>query len=248
MLRPAKTGVLSLSIELGTGAAVETRRLLDVLAHHNFPATWAIGDPATCAETHFIRDAAVEHEIAILGDATWIGPRVRRATFCRELVRRVLQAREQGIAIATLALRGTRLDAHHDLLLKHEIAVLRTCSDAAEVIAQPQPVRYGLWEVAPSISLPTRSRWKFGFGGWTAVRRTLQRAIDGRQTVHVALDLAGVDEQDVESLKLTERMIRFADEHRRLGLLSIEPLRDTSARLAPKRTTTPARSILRIAA
>ena len=50
-----------------------TRRLISLADSERLPVTWAVSDPAHSAATSLILQSPIEHEMAILGDATWVG-------------------------------------------------------------------------------------------------------------------------------------------------------------------------------
>ena len=66
-----------------------TAELAERLARYNLPASWAVADPAVSAATERLLHAGAAHEIAILGDRSWVGREAGRARFARELARRV---------------------------------------------------------------------------------------------------------------------------------------------------------------
>src|SRR5262245_42401944 len=74
-----------------------TRRLVECFDSNRLPATWAVNDPAHSAATSLLIRSAVAHDLAILGDANWIGPTAGRTRFARELSRRLSQARAAGL-------------------------------------------------------------------------------------------------------------------------------------------------------
>src|SRR5688572_29258321 len=61
-----------------------TKQLIDLMDIHGMPATWAVSDPAHSAATSRILRSAVPHELAILGDANWLGQEAGRTRFARE--------------------------------------------------------------------------------------------------------------------------------------------------------------------
>src|SRR5882757_6958700 len=79
-----------------------TRRLISLADSERLPVTWAVSDPAHSAATSLILQSAVEHEIAILGDANWVGATAGRTRFARELIRRLAQARATGLEVTSL--------------------------------------------------------------------------------------------------------------------------------------------------
>src|SRR5437763_4614370 len=104
-------GHLLITIQLDSAAAGQnqhrelpgvTRRLIALAELQRLPVTWAVSDPAHSAATSLILQSAIDHELAILGDANWVGPTAGRTRFARELVRRLTQARASGLEITSL--------------------------------------------------------------------------------------------------------------------------------------------------
>ena len=61
------------SVERHQELADVARQLITTMDAERVPATWAVSDPAHSAATSLILRSAVEHELAILGDANWVG-------------------------------------------------------------------------------------------------------------------------------------------------------------------------------
>src|SRR5262245_3172406 len=74
-----------------------TDLLLKLSTAYEMPFTWAVSDPAFSAAKEAIMQSTLPQEIALLGDATWVGATAGRARFRRELSRRVSAAESQGI-------------------------------------------------------------------------------------------------------------------------------------------------------
>lgn len=102
-----------------------TDLLLKLCAAYEMPVTWAVSDPAFSAAKDAILQSSTPHEIALLGDSTWVGATAGRARFARELARRVSAAAHLGIPIQSLVLRDAEPDDNLDLLRTHGICALR---------------------------------------------------------------------------------------------------------------------------
>lgn len=256
------TAVLSVSIDLELDAQhcrpqqqqsldrVATQ-LVDLLGKYQVPATWAVADPALSAATEKLVGAAAGHEIAVLGDAAWVGQNAGRVRFGRELHRRVTRAREIGLPVTTLALRKANLDAHLDLVVKNGITVVRGAeplSRRTNSVHQPQSLYSGLWFMGPSLALPGSSRWLPGGGRIHAATRGLAHAAACREVFHLLINGLALTERSWLALHGVERVIRRAVKLRAAGQLDIATLSDTGTRLSSLRQTAPARSILRPAA
>ena len=232
-----------------------TDHLVRLLSHYQMSATWAVADPAISAATETLLAAEASHEIAILGDPTWVGREAGRMRFGRELARRVTRGRAAGIAISTLALRGAEEAEHLDLLVKHEICVVRGGSRelprgwfAPPVLKAPAPLRFGLYDVPASMRLPGQSRWKLGGGGRRRARRCIDHAIATRSAFHIQLDALSLAERAPLAEHALDQILRHVALRQREGTLQIATLATLAGKLAGDRTKTPTRSILQPAA
>lgn len=231
------------------------RRLVRLLSHHRVAATWAVADPAISAATDQLLADELGHEIAVLGDPTWVGKEAGRMRFGRELARRVGHARAAGIPLTTLALRGTELVDHLDLVVKQEISVVRsdyrdlsTGWFARPITQAPAALRFGLWEVPPTLQLPAEG----GFSWWGSQRRRarkgIDRAITDRGIFHLQIDALHFAEHGDAAERRLDQILRHATARAAENAIEIAPLRAVAHRLAGERTTAPARSILTPAA
>jgi len=231
-----------------------TRRLLKLLDEYRLPATWAVADPAVSAATEVLLSSETGHEIAILGEQTWVGNESGRMRFGRELARRVAHGRAAGLNISTLALRGTELIDHLDLLVKQDISVLRgefremtTRWFSKPVCQAPAALRFGLWGIPASLRLPGTSRWKLGGGGRRRGRNGIDEAIANRGVYHIQIDALEFTERGHMAEHVLESILRHATLRQREGALEIVTLAGVSRKLGGERTSTPARSILHAA-
>ena len=102
-----------------------TDLLLKLSTAYEMPFTWAVSDPAFSAAKEAIVQSSLPQEIALLGDATWVGATAGRARFGRELARRVSAAEGHSVAIRSLVLRDAEPDDNLDLLKRHGIDTIR---------------------------------------------------------------------------------------------------------------------------
>ena len=232
-----------------------TDHLVGLLTRYQVPATWAVADPAISAATEVLLAANAGHEIAILGDPTWVGHEAGRMRFGRELARRVLHGRAAGIPISTLALRGTELADHLDLIIKQDISVVRGDFHeltvgwfAKPVVQAPAALRFGLWDVPASLRLPGDSRWKLGGGGRRRARSGIDRAIADCGVFHIQVDALSLADRGPAAEHMLEHILRHAAVRQREGVLEIATLATAARRLTGERSSAPARSILHSAA
>jgi hypothetical protein len=234
------------SVERHQELAGVTRQLISTMDAERIPVTWAVSDPAHSAATPLVLKSAVDHELAILGDANWVGPTAGRTRFARELVRRVTQARAAGLNVTTLVPSVASVESHIDLVVKQQFtAVAGLNSAAARLLLEPKALHYGVWELPVSASLPLKATW-FSSGKRTLWRR-IHRSASDASTFHLLIDAPAIaatgrgEESTVQWL--AHRIATLRDR----GLVRVETLRATAARLSDVPAVSPQRSILRVA-
>src|SRR3954464_5807578 len=136
-----------------------TRRLISLAASERLPITWAVSDPAHSAATSLILQSAIEHELAILGDATWVGATAGRTRFARELIRRLAQARAIGLDVTSLVPHVASIENQIDLVVKQHITAVAgfESPESERRLLSPRALHYGVWEVPISEDLPLQS-------------------------------------------------------------------------------------------
>lgn len=225
-----------------------SNRLIQLFQRHQAPATWAVADPARSMATDAILAARAPHEIAVLGDRTWIGAAAGRSRSARELARRFDGAREAGIDVSTLALRQTNVGEHHDLLVRHQISTVRCAPNASGGGAvRPEMLRFSVWQMPVSLRMPIKSRWFGAAASSLTVRHLIQQAIATSRVAHLAIDAPQMLVAENATLQVVERALRFAQRLRDAGSLEITTLREQVRRTAQPRQSAPAHSILRAA-
>jgi hypothetical protein len=245
-LEPAAEG---LYVGRHPGLAALTARLITLMNTHRVPATWAVNDPAHSAATPTILRSETPHEIAVLGDANWLGPTAGRTRFARELARRVLQSRTAGLNVTTIVPRVASVQQDIDLIVKHRISAvagIEVPPQSGQQLALPRALHYGVWEMPTSGKLPMRSSWL-----WSAGRilwRQIRRAASDAATFHLVIDVPAVEEEGSRAETSITWLMRRVAELRDRGLLHIETLATAAARLSDVPTALPQRSILRGAA
>ncbi len=254
-LPPASMLVLSVDLELDVPHRVDrarqealatiTSRLVDLLSRLQVPATWAVADPAVSAATDKVTAGSVPHEIAVLGDSTWVGKEPGRSRFGRELSRRVSGARGAGLSINTLALRDCELDGNLDLLVKHSITMLRGNSEIehAALHSAPRGLRHGLRSFGVSLRLPAASGMMGRYLAGRRARGRLARTVAHGGLLHLLVDAPRLAESPA-SIKQLERILRKAVAYRQRGILEIATIAEATRRLCPSRSIQPAASIL----
>jgi len=228
-----------------------THWLLNVLDEYQLPATWALTDPAAAPMSQRIASLGPEHDIAILGDSTWVGRRAGRSRFGRELARRTVQGRGAGVTVSTLVLNSAELDDHFDLAIKHGITAVRQArglNAGATAGLEPQTLRYGLWSFGVSLGLPGDSRWLPGGGGARAARAGIERAIAACRLFQLVIDAPQLSARGHSARRVVQRVLQHAQQRRSQGVLDVETLRSATGKLSNQQQSRPSRSILRPAA
>ncbi|HEV3137676.1 MAG TPA: hypothetical protein VGZ26_07220 [Pirellulales bacterium] len=226
-------------------------RLLTLLAQFDLPATWAVADPAVSSAAGRIRSMGTSHEIALFGDSTWVGREAARSRFARELMCRAVGSRGAGIEISTLALKGAQLELHADLAVKHGITAVRHSGPQADKSVRqflPRTLRYSLWSFPVSCTLPGRSRWLPGGGSGHRARTVIDKAINERGLVQLAVSAPELAARGSSSLGVLKRVLAHAQSRRRQGLLEIATVAVTARRLSRQQQSKPSHSILHTAA
>ncbi len=224
--------------------------LLDVLNQCELPATWAVADPANSPIGERILSLGSRNELAILGEAAWVGREAGRGRFGREMARRIVQ-NHSAAPISTLVLRSGELGELSDLAIKHGITAVRpAASSTANRPArwQPQTLRYGLWSFPTSHALPGLSHWLPGGGGLRAVRAGIDRAIEARGLFHLTIDAPQLVLRGASAQRVVERVLQYAQRWSRQDELDAANLRMVAERLSNQQQSQPRHSILRPAA
>jgi len=223
-------------------------RLIETADSQRLPLTWAMSDPAQSPAASLVLRSATEHEVAILGDATWIGASAGRTQFARELTRRLTEARAVGLNVTSLAPHTASIERHIDLVVKQQITAVAGCPTEERERKQlaPRALHYGVWELPVTQRLPLESKWIFGGkrATWAQIRRTSREA----GIFHLAIDAAEVAQSGRHGEKTFAWLARRIGMLRDRGMLRVETLRTMSARLADVPAVKPQRSILRAAA
>jgi len=233
-------------IDRHRGLAELTRRLVDLFTANQLKATWAAGNPAKCAATTAVIRATVEHELAVLGNAGWIGPSVGRTRFAQELSRRVACAAGAGISVTSFVPHVASIKEHVDLVLKQGISAvagLDTLRLSNIQRTAPRALHYGLWELPITQRLPLPPSWLPG--GGRAVLKKIIAATEEAATFHLAIDAAAIERESGRGESTVAKIVRGVAELRNRGLVRVETLTTAAARLADVPAVAPQRSILR---
>ena len=265
---PPSSLVISVDVELSRVACVDSdqaqhvslvdhrsrveslQQLLQAFDQAQVPATWGFSDPA---RSHFIPalvNGTSRHEVALLGDMSWISPEAGRRSLCQQLVQRISQAQEAGVELSTLALYDGQLSADYDLLAKQQISMVRhprTKSPSRKQASRRRSLRYGLWEAPAAVSLSPTSLL-VGRRPGHAINRLMRRMDRQGGVGHLLLDLTGEKDVSSRGLKLVNRILHAISKYQRSAQLQICTLRDLALQWQPSQQGVTARSLLRVAA
>jgi hypothetical protein len=220
-------------------------RLLDALDRLQLPATIAVADPLHSAATDAILASPVGHELAVLGDATWVGRGAGRERFARELDRRCHGAKAAGLRVSSLVLRQAELGENFDLLARHAITAIRAPSLASAPLRQPHLLRLGTWQMPVTLALPCKPRWYQSVP--SIVRKLLKHAAQAGEVVHLAIDAGQLAEHEPHKIVEIERILALAAQLRDSGHLEVRTLQSLAKALDPPHELAPLHSILRAA-
>lgn len=225
-----------------------TRRLISLADSERLPITWAVSDPAHSAATSLILQSPIEHEMAILGDETWVGATAGRTRFARELARRLAQARFVELEVTSLVPHVASIESQIDLVVKQQITAVAgfEAPESGRRLLAPRALHYGIWEVPISENLPLQKSHFFNGKRslWKRVRRTIRDA----GTFHIMIDAPTVAEAGAGSEKMIAWLAKRIALLRDRGMIHVETMRSMSARLSDVPAVRPQRSILRTAA
>lgn len=245
-------GILTISIDVDSDAGRAGELLqpcLELLHKHQLAATWAFADPGAALAERLARDTS-GHEIALLGDASWVGRAAGRGRFAHKLGERIHRANAAGIAITSLAVHGAILGDQTDLAVKHGITAVRHAAlEARSNGGLPgRTLQGGLWNFSVGLALPGASRWLPGGGGGGRARAAIDQAIAERSTLHLSIDAGRLVARGASVWRVLEGVLRYTSGRRSHGMLDVIALRAAATRLTAQYQAQPSRSILRIAA
>lgn len=247
--------LLTISVDVAAegntpGVMQFAQRLLALLAEHGLAATWGLDAAAARAAEPLAAALATKlpaHELAILGDGTWVGRGVSRGRFAAELAQRMSAVTALGTKPRALLLSDTALDDHADLVAKHGLTAIRNAaSSGANTV--PRLVRFGLWNIPATAQLPDPGRtWLVGDGRKAC--RAIDTAVAHRSVCHLSIDAHAYAHMSSARERVLRRVFHHAQRRQQQGLLRTSPLTTVAATLAtPHHRREPARSILRPAA
>jgi hypothetical protein len=243
------TVVLSIDVPLersNAGRVNDTmaKKLFQMVESRHLSASWVPQDPQRFSLRHDLAATTGRHDIALVGDSSWIGKAAGRTRFARELAARIEAVRSADISVGAIALRDAQLDDHLDLLVKHRVGMIRGQRRDGPSL-QPQSVRFGVWYLSISVVLPQPNDWSWIGKNWT-LRQTVRRAIADAGVAHIVIEAARL-EQNTAALGQLDLVLAHLQRQRNRGLLAVTSLSGLAESLIKKPTVKHATSILRAA-
>jgi hypothetical protein len=232
----------SLGVQAHKNLDAASTTILGQLNEAGISATWGLESPADDPWARTLADRHPRHEIALLGDATWVGAGASRARFAGELTKRVTKARAIGIGLSSLVLTDTDLRADLDIAVKHGVTAVRPTSGQS---GDPAALRFGLWRVPATLRL-TESRRSLLFAASRTFIRAVDAAVGARGLCHVVIDTQEFSSRHERTIR---QVLAHVARQRVAGRLAVKTLaglvRDFTC---SRQNVLAARSILREAA
>lgn len=212
-------------------------KLIRLLQRYQLSSTWSLHEPHASPVPDQLSQAGVPHEVALFTHGVWSDPVSERRVFGAELQRRLGAALDRGITIRTLAVAPGRVLPHLDLVHKSAISSVREEDrrPARENSGLPHTLRYGLWNVPASRTLPEPFSWVWNPTGST--RRLVQSIANG-QVGHVVIQGDQIADRKLVDFRALEQLLRNVAEVQQAGRLYVDTVSQFVARLnAPARAT-----------
>lgn len=206
-------------------------------------ATLALSKPGELPTDQAEAIAAMGHEIAILGNAKWVGG--SRGMFAKGLLESLGSPSPSALLPSSLVVPEAQVTSHLDLLVKHGVRAIIDGDLARRSVARESSPFFGLQR------LPISLQWQLEAGRITTpnlfrARRAVRRATMHGGMVHLAVPTKTLlaDSKAAASLStLLESVVQYS--HR--GVLSVRTLAEHAAAMTVGQKSTPSQSILRAA-
>lgn len=212
--------IFSLEVVNSQTASQAAARLFELFGQYNLPVTWAADLYQFRNITRLMRQQSLPHELAILGDSSWVSPSGNRLMFCRQLSDRMRGARDERSPVTSLVLSDVDLCDHFDLLVKHRISMVRPAPHTGPLVPgqlQPKSTRFGVWQAPTATQLAASAPP----GWWSDIklRRALKRCGHGGGIMHLAVNAEqmGTETGDFGQL---ERICKLASQQKEQGNLT----------------------------
>jgi hypothetical protein len=243
------TVVLSIDVpaEDATGGRVNdklARKLFHMVDSRHLSASWVPQAPQQFSLREELAAPNTGHDLALVGDSSWIGKAAGRTRFARELAARVEAVRSTDINVVAIALRDAKLDENLDLLVKHRVGMIRGGRRGGEGL-QPQSVRFGVWYSPITVVLPQPNDWSWFGKGWS-LRQSVRHVIRAAGVAHFVIDGARM-EGNTGALDALDLVLAHLQRQRDKKALAVTSMSGLTKTLIRKPTVKKATSILRAA-
>ncbi len=247
----SSTGKVVLSVDLPAETAPGSRprqglaeKLFQMLETRRLPASWVPRNTQPFSLSHRLATTPNGHDLALLGDPSWVGKSAGRTRFARELSARVEAARAANLHVSAIALEDVELDDHLDLLVKNRVGMIRGRARTGTNL-QPQSVRFGVWFTPVSAVLPRPVEWSWLGNTWS-LRQTIRRTIRSGGVAHLVIDGTQV-EANPTAMGDLDLALAHVQRQRDKGALAVMSLSGLAATLIRQPMAKKATSILRAA-
>lgn len=191
------------------------------------PLTWCVADVSQWHAVDRIRHSRCRHELAILAGPEWFASRNQTAKL---LAQHVDHAAARGLRPTLLALEGLHTVSELDLLVRHQIRVVRDpLARSADrrpshaAVIRPLSVRFGVWLAPVHYVYGGHITWWLGGNRW-AIYKLARLVKRGPAVVSLALDPVRAARDQVDLGQLAVRIFRWLDRARRRKTITLMPL------------------------
>lgn len=260
-MNDTRTGHFQFCVDLGLPAdqtalaqhremSLLAEQLVGTFARHEIAATWATTQSVESPVVDAIRFADANHEIALLGDQSWLSESIRRDKIVSHFAENMKHAAEIGKPLTTLVLRDAAPESLYVVFKKRGINTLRPIvKKGATRDSQRDPALKinGMWLAPATAVFPARGsllgRFDIGFRG----KQVLNRARLKKTSEQLTIVASEMMESPTAALRSLDRILSYASRFRDQQSVVIETLEKATLRWHPRRIA-PQRSVLRPAA
>lgn len=260
-MNSSRAGYFQFCVDLGLPAnqtALAQHREMNLLveqiagtfARHNVTATWATTQSVNSPAANIIQAADDRHEIALLGDNSWLSSSIRREEIINHFTENMRHAAEVGKPLKTLVLRDPAPESLYVIFKKRGIDNLRTVSTqgfSRHSQRDPGLRINGMWVTEATGVFPAcgrvLGRFDIGYRG----KQILNRSRSKGATEHLSIVAAEMMANPTASLRALDRILNYAAKFAAQGSVCLETMDQTTNRWEP-RNAKPQRSVLRPAA
>lgn len=260
-MNSSRAGHFQFCVDLGLPAdqtALAQHREMNLLieqiagtfARHNVTATWATTQSVNSPAANIIRSADDRHEIALLGDKSWLSATIRREEIIHHFTENMQHAQEVGNPIRTLVLRDAAPESLYVIFKKRGIDNLRPMplqEFTRQSQRDPGLKINGMWVTHATGVFPACGRVLGRFDIGCRGKQILNRSRSKSMTEHLSIVASKMMVNPTAALRALDRIVRYAAKFEEQGSVRLETMDQTTTRWEPQRSI-PQRSVLRPAA